>query len=174
MTANASPLAIDFHGDASLADFMAALEPHGDKQLAIHYGGRMIRSGYHITEVKAGSFATLDCGGNPDRWRETILQIEERASESDRGFMLAGKFRAILAQVTECIALDGAARLTVEIGPSGSPMQVFDAGSLRVEAGRLVFKLEPRSAICKPRHRTMPDSQAACCGTAVQRQRCCA
>jgi len=43
----------------------------------IDYGGRTIRPGYHVTEVKAGSFGTLDCGGNPDAWRETILQVED-------------------------------------------------------------------------------------------------
>lgn len=30
-------------------------------------GGRQVQAGYHATEVKAGSFVTLDCGGGSSR-----------------------------------------------------------------------------------------------------------
>jgi hypothetical protein len=94
---------------------LAALEPHADKSLVIEYGGRIIQAGYHVTEVKAGSFATLDCGGNPDRWQETILQVEDLASTDGRDFMNVQKFRGILAQVATKIELDNDARLTFDL-----------------------------------------------------------
>jgi hypothetical protein len=165
MTVQASLSTIDLHGDGSLG---AVLEPHAGKILVIEYGGRRIQPGYHVTEVKAGSFVTLDCGGNPDQWRETILQVEDRAPDNGRTFMPVAKFRAILDQVAARIGLDPDARLTFEVGPPEAPMQVFDAEALQVDDDNVVLRLVARAAICKPRHRAMQAAApVACCGSAA-------
>jgi hypothetical protein len=166
-------LEMDFHGDASLGTLLAALEPHVGKELVIDYGGRTIRPGYHVTEVKAGSFVTLDCGGNPDAWRETILQIEDIAQEGEGGYLSVDKFRGVLGQVAQRIELDASARLTFEVGPPDAAMQVFDVDGLRVEVGRIVLRLAARSAICKPRHRAKQEV-ATCCGPKTAGEDCCA
>ncbi|HEX8046378.1 DUF6428 family protein [Rhizobium sp.] len=163
MIDDARPSEMDFHGDASLGILLAALEPHAGKALVIDYGGRMIRPGYHVTEVKAGSFVTLDCGGNPDAWRETILQIEDIAQEGGGDFLSVDKFRGILDQVAQRVELDVGARLTFEIGPPGAAMQIFDVDRLRVEAGRVMLLFVSRSAICKPRHRVKQAAPGCCC-----------
>jgi hypothetical protein len=108
MTMHTTPSSIDFRGDASLGSILDALEPHSDK--ALEYAGRTIRPGYHVTEVKAGSFVTIDCGGNPDRWNESILQVEDLAPDGERNFMPVSKFRSILGQVAPRIELDSDAR----------------------------------------------------------------
>ncbi len=78
MNAYASPLITEFPDVASLGAILDILEGHADKVLVLAYGdGQQVQAGYHITEVKAGSFVTLDCGGNPDAWRETVLQVED-------------------------------------------------------------------------------------------------
>lgn len=175
MNTIASPSIIEFQGDGSLDTVLNALEPHGAKSLVIEYGGRTIQSGYHVTEVKAGSFVTLDCGDNPDRWLETILQVEDLPSEGGRDFMLVGKFRGILARVTARIELNADARLTFEVGTPDTPMQVFDVNTLAFETDRVVLNLAARSAICKPRHRAaMPAKAATCCGPSVKQTGCCA
>lgn len=153
MAIHTSPSAIDFRGDASLGSILDAFERHSGKALVIEYAGRMIRPGYHVTEMKAGSFVTLDCGGNPDRWRETILQVEDLAPEGVRDFMPVGRFRAILEQGVARIELDPDARLTFEIGPPDEAMQVFDVSMLQIETNRVTLRLRARPAVCKPRHR---------------------
>jgi hypothetical protein len=157
-----SPPTRDGGHDTSLAAVLAALAPHEEKALVIEYDGRTIGAGYHVTEVKAGAFVTLDCGGNPDAWNETILQVEDLPAAPGRSFMPVAKFRSILGKVAGKIALADDARLTVEVGPPGAPMQVFDVASIRVEDGRAVMALGPRPAICKPRHRAAAASR--CCG----------
>lgn len=62
--------------ESTLGAVLQRLQGHDGATLAIVYAGREVRPGYHVTEVKAGSFQTLDCGGNPDAWQETILQVE--------------------------------------------------------------------------------------------------
>ena len=148
MTAHASPILTD----TSLAGVLAALAGHDAKPLLIAYQGRMAEAGYHITEVKAGSFVTLDCGSNADAWQETILQVEDAP--------------AILAQVDRKVRLNADARLTIEIGRAGEPMQVFDIAAVGISDDAATLRLGARPAICKPRHRATQQAAAnsTCCG----------
>ncbi|MDZ5450968.1 DUF6428 family protein [Labrys sp. ZIDIC5] len=175
MNASASPLMIEFGGDASHSGFLAALKPHAGKALVLNYGGRTIRPGYHITEVKAGAFITLDCGASPDAWRETILQVEDIEATAGGDFMSVAKFERILQRVAERVDLEADARLTFEVGQPGEPMQIFDVGALEIAGGeQLVLKLEGRPAICKPRHRLEQLAEAtACCSSNASGGRCC-
>ena len=172
MNAFVMPLTIEFHGDASLGAILDALAPHGMRKLVIDYAGRSIQPGYHVTEVKAGSFVTLDCGGNPDAWRETILQVEDLPGSADNpDHMVVGRFLTILDKVAQRVPLDAAARLTFEVGPPLTPMQVFDVEALLIEADRVVLRLGARPAICKPRHRAQQEAAAdPCCKS---RSGCC-
>jgi hypothetical protein len=164
MNAPALPLMMDLQSDASLGTVLEALRPHRGRRLVIRYDGQLIRPGYHVTEVKAGSFVTLDCGGNPDAWQETILQVEDLPASAEKpDHMEVGKFLAILEKVAARISLRQESRLTFEVGPPGRPMQVFDVAAIRIEASRTVVELSPRPAICKPRHRAEQESAKACC-----------
>lgn len=120
--------------------------------------------GYHITEVKAGSFVTLDCGGNPDAWRETVLQVEDIPPAESSTPMTVTKLRSILGKVGSRVQLDMDARLTWEVSRPGDPMQVYDVAGIEIESDRAIVRLSPRPAICKPRHRAQQTGASACCG----------
>ncbi|MFN4142976.1 DUF6428 family protein [Aestuariivirga sp.] len=174
MTVNTSPITLDFHGDASVATLLGALRGTGERALVIEYGGHTIRPGYHVTEVKAGTFVTLDCGGNPDSWSETILQVEDLGPEDAQDFMSVRKFCGIMEKVAEKVALDPTGRLTLEVGPPGAAMQVFDVGSLSIDPDRVVLRLAARAAICKPRHRTTAPARTAQCRSGeTLKSKCC-
>jgi hypothetical protein len=151
---------VDFDGDAPLAAFFDALADQDEKALVIEYGGRTIRPGYHVTEIKAGTFVTLDCGGNPDQWRETILQIEDIGTEEGRSFMRVGKFKAILQKAGMGLPVDQQSRVTFEISAPGEPMGIFDVGSLTPLSDRVIMALVGRPAVCKPRHRAAVEADA--------------
>lgn len=139
--------------ESSLGAVLNRLTGRDGLPLSIEYGDRVVQPGYHVTEVKAGSFVTLDCGGNPDAWQETVLQVEDIPATDGRPMMTAGKFRSILAQVDKKVRLDHDVRLTIEIGRPGEAMQVFDIADLSIREDRAVLSLGVRAAICKPRHR---------------------
>lgn len=173
MDAFAKPLV----ADTSLANVLAALAPHDDKALVIDYGdGREVRAGYHVTEVKAGSFVTLDCGNNPDAWQETILQVEDIPAAEGRSFMRVGKFRSILAAVDRKVRLNPDARLTLEVSRPDEAMRVYDVAAIDIGEDKAVIRLGERSAICKPRHRAAQVPGNACCSpaTAATGDTCCA
>jgi hypothetical protein len=171
MNAHATIPYID--AESTLGAVLARLEGHDELPLAMEYDGRTVQAGYHVTEVKAGSFITLDCGGNPDAWQETVLQVEDIPAKDDRTMMTAGKFRSILAQVDKKVRLDHGARLTIEIGRPGEAMRVFDVAELSIHEDRATLALGVRAAICKPRHRAQQAEAAACCSASAKAAGCC-
>lgn len=46
-----------------------------DLPLIFSYDGRPVKGGYHVTEVKAGQFAALDCGAEHEEWSEIFVQL---------------------------------------------------------------------------------------------------
>lgn len=160
--------------ESTLAAVLARLEGHAEKPLVIEYADRVVQPGYHVTEVKAGSFTTLDCGGNPDAWQETVLQVEDIPSADGRLMMTAGKFRSILAQVDRKVRLNHDARLTIEIGRPGEAMRVFDVADVSIDADQAVLTLGVRAAICKPRHRAQQaEAATSCCSPTTKASGCC-
>ena len=142
MNAYASPLITEFPDVASLGAILDILEGHADKVLVLAYGdGQQVQAGYHITEVKAGSFVTLDCGGNPDAWRETVLQVEDIPPTEGSMPMTVAKFRSILGKVGSRVQLDTDARLTWEVSRPGKPMQVYDGAGIEIEKDQTIVRL---------------------------------
>jgi Family of unknown function (DUF6428) len=155
----------------TLAKLQAALEPHRGKPLIFSYAGRQIASGYHVTEVKAALLSSIDCGGAPEEWHETVIQLWDVPQEGAT-HMTAGKFMGILAQVTQRLERGLEGHLFFEVGDSARAMQLFTTGSVANLADHIAVDLEPRRATCKPLERGLqlaaPDD-AACCGTTA----CC-
>ncbi|TDW26672.1 hypothetical protein EV128_1132 [Rhizobium azibense] len=156
-----------------LLDFLAGAK---DLPLVFHYDGRPVKPGYHVTEVKAGEFAALDCGANPEAWREIFIQLWD-IDEDDRTHMPAGKFHAIIRKVTEHVKLDGSARLTFEVSDGVRPMQLYCAAMPALVGGMVHVELAPRPASCKPRERWLKEEARkteACCRPTHGKDVCCA
>jgi hypothetical protein len=159
--------------DITIGELLDFLRDHAASRLTFRYGGRTIRAGYHVTEVKAGQFLALDCGANPETWTELFVQLWD-VDDSPKQ-MTAGKFAAIIRKVTEQVALDMSARLTFEVSDIDSPMQLFRAAAPQVVGDEVQVELAPRPASCKPRDRWLGEQKAAtaCCGSTSAKP-CCA
>ncbi len=59
--------------DIRLGDLLERIALSPELPLVFNYEGARIRSGYHVTEVKAGQFSALDCGANPESWSEIFV-----------------------------------------------------------------------------------------------------
>jgi Family of unknown function (DUF6428) len=158
----ASAAAID-----SLAKLQAALGPHSDKPLVFSYAGREISAGYHVTEVKSAQFTSIDCGANPESWKETVVQLWDVAQQGAT-HMTVARFLNIMMKVGNRAALDISANLVFEAGKSGHPMQAFTIGSIAASLDRVSIALAPRPVACKPLERSLRSASAAasCCGSA--------
>ncbi|WP_224543942.1 DUF6428 family protein [Mesorhizobium sp. CA16] len=155
--------------DLTIGDLLAALADYKDKPLVFRYGGRPVKPGYHVTEVKAGQFAALDCEANPESWSEIFVQLWD-VDEGGPVHMPAGKFAAIIRKVSDHVSLDQAAKLTFEVSDGVRPMELHRAAQPSLVGGTVEVELSPRPSSCKPRDRWLEEQKAASgCGGS----RCC-
>ena len=161
--------------DITLGELLGLLDGHADRPLVFFYDGRAVKHGYHVTEVKAGQFAALDCGANPERWTEIFVQLWD-VEEGERKHMAAGKFASIIRKVSENVGLDSSAKLTFEVSDGIVPMQLYRAGTPDIVEGEVHVALSARPASCKPRDRWLREQAqtkaAGCCGPSSP-QPCC-
>jgi hypothetical protein len=162
------------HDEITIGRMLAALDAHRDKPLVFFFDGHPVRAGYHVTEVKAGTFSALDCGANPEAWTEIFVQLWD-VGEGGPKHMAAGKFAAIIRKVAEHVALEDSARLTFEVSDGERPIQLYRAGEPGVMGKEMHVVLAPRAASCKPRDRWLAEQTrregANCCGSNAQS--CC-
>src|SRR6478752_266002 len=83
--------------EIAIGGLLGFLAEYREKPLVFFYEDRPVRAGYHVTEVKAGQFAALDCGANPEAWSEIFVQLWD-VEEGERTHMLAGKFAKIIGK----------------------------------------------------------------------------
>ncbi|QCL98526.1 MULTISPECIES: DUF6428 family protein [Agrobacterium] len=160
--------------DISLGQLLDVLAVAPEAPLVFSYDGNPVRPGYHVTEVKAGNFAALDCGANPEAWSEIFVQLWD-IDEDGRTHMPAGKFAAIIRKVSDHVQLESTAKLTFEVSDGERPMALYCASAPRLVAGAFEVSLAARPASCKPRDRWLAQEQgnSSCCGPAST-SKCCA
>lgn len=169
----ALPLPPQAADDIDLGRLLDACDAIPSAPLLFTYDGRTVRPGYHVTEVKAGKFAALDCGGNPEAWTEIFVQLWD-VVDGDRTHMSAGKFAAIVRKVSEHVGLDPTARLTFEVSDGVAPMQLHRAEAPSHNDEVLQVTLSPRPASCKPRDRWLEEQrQASSCCSPTTSKPCC-
>lgn len=160
--------------EVTIGGLLRALADHAEWPLVVEYDGHLVKPGYHVTEVKAGRFQALDCGGNPEAWPEIFIQLWD-VVDGDRSHMSAGKFAAIIRKVSDHVALEADAKLTFEVSDGVRPMQLHRAHAPLLADGAIRVALSPRPASCKPRDRWLESERqkaAACCAT--EKSACCA
>jgi hypothetical protein len=139
----------------------------GNRLIFANQAGYVVRPGYHLTEIKAAHFDTVDCGGQTNEWNETIIQLWVPA-DSDDEYMTAGKFLRIFDKVTGMIALQVEAEIRVEYGDDIFFPSLYHVASVSHEKGATRVLLEPPSTTCKARDRRVAEAEpSACCQPAA-------
>lgn len=143
-------------------DFIARLRRAPDKQLVfVNLEGDTINRGYHLTEIKAAKFDTVDCGGAKNDWNETIMQLWVPADESSSEFMTAGKFLSIYEKVSRMIDVDRQAEVRFEYGDEDFFPSNYHVESITEATDALRVELRPPQTTCKARDRRA--AGASCC-----------
>ena len=136
--------------------FLAALKPYSERPLIFDLGDVHIPGGYHVTEIKAVSTQAMDCGGQADAWRETVVQLWV-PDRLEKRSMNVGKFLEIYGRVTAHIHIEAEAELRVEYGALGAPAVSYLVGGVEVSE-KVVVRLEPPTVACKAAERSLSDS----------------
>src|SRR5205823_14358845 len=113
-------------------EFIEQLRESREKQVVfVDENGTTIHGGYHLTELKAATFDTVDCGGQKNRWNETIVQLWVPQDEESDEFMTANKFLSIYDRVSGIIALDSEAEIRFGDGGKKFPASNYQVAKVR-------------------------------------------
>lgn len=144
-------------------DFIAAIRRSPDKALLFtNAGGDTIHRGYHLTEIKAANYDTVDCGGQKNRWNETILQLWV-PQDPDGDYMKAGKFAHIYDKVRGLVSVDENAEARIEYGDNNFFPTAYYVRDASEDADTIQFRLEPPATTCKARDRARSGNAQSCC-----------
>ena len=149
------------------SEFINALrQAPRDRLIFVNAAGVAVHAGYHLTEIKAAHFESVDCGGQTNRWNETIVQLWVPA-ETDDEYMPAGKFLSIFDRVTRMIPLETEAEVRVEYGDENFFPSLYHVESVTSEDGNTRVLFAPPATTCKARDRRLADVESErCCETA--------
>ena len=154
-------------------EFISTLRAAPNNQLIfVDLDGHTVHSGYHLTELKAASFETVDCGGQTNRWQETIVQLWV-PSHAANEYMTAAKFLKIFDKVSGMIPLDLDAEIRVEYGDDNFFPSAYHIRSVNDDQTTTRVLIEPPQTTCKARDRRHAALQRSdsCCAAATQS--CC-
>lgn len=146
--------------------FLEQVAAHPDAPLIFNLeSSPLIGAGYHVTEVKAVLIEAMDCGGQADTWRETIVQLSDGSSdEAARGFMTVQKFLSIYGKAAAAVPVRGTSELRFEYGNAERPaIQYFIAG-VKLESAGLTVNLSSPKVTCKANDRADTDASSCGCG----------
>jgi hypothetical protein len=147
-------------------EFIATLRRSPEKQLIFQDAQEhAVPPGYHLTELKATRFDTVDCGGQVNQWEETIVQLWV-PEEADEHYMTAGKFLRIFDKVRGLIPLRLDTEIRVEYGDDNFFPSTYHVSSVSENADEIRVALRPPATTCKARDRrvtTPRETAEACC-----------
>ncbi|MFP8487859.1 DUF6428 family protein [Gracilimonas sp. Q87] len=116
----------------------------------------------HITEIQNHSVSSVDCGGNPHQYDETVVQLWINEASKDIAEWRTEKALKIFEIVGEKIEYKDQAELLVEFGDSIHSTVLYSVGSIIETTRDVTIMLTVKPTVCKPRVDTSGEL-AGCC-----------
>lgn len=154
----------------STAHFLQTLRDASARPLEFRlHGEPLVPAGYHVTEVKAVTIESMDCGGKANAWRETVIQLMDGSpAEAQQGFMTTQKFLSIYDRVVAKVPVHAEAEVRFEYGNVVTPAMQFHVASVDVQPERVVVDLRHPGVMCKASGASSSEGQ--CCGPAEPKE----
>lgn len=147
--------------------FLETITAHSEAPLVFNLESQpLVGAGYHVTEVKAVLIEAMDCGGQADTWRETVVQLSDgSAEEATKGYMTVQKFLSIYGKAAAAVPVRGASELRFEYGNSERPAIQYFIAEVKLEAAGLSVNLTSPGVTCKANDRAADSSDdSSSCG----------
>ena len=132
--------------------FLTLLTAHPAKELIFEYAaGKLIPNAYHITEVKNVHIESVDCGGRPAEYYQTIIQLWIGDNVPAERSMTAEKALKILQVVDRKKPLRRATELFIEYGYGDLRTANYQIENIVETADKMIVQLYVAPTICKPK-----------------------
>lgn len=132
-------------------ELLNILEGNPGKNLLFEYApGLLVGTNYHITEVKNVTIDSVDCGANPDFWKETIIQLWESPMEKGkREYMSAYKALSILKKVDKVKPMERDVEVKFEYSNQSFHTAQLFVNEYQIVGDNLLLKLGVEQTDCK-------------------------
>lgn len=132
-------------------ELLSLLQENPNKNLLFEYKpGELVAANYHITEVKNVTIDAIDCGANPDFWKETVIQLWESPKEKGkRKYMSAYKALSILKKVDKIKPMERDVEVKFEYSNASFHTAQLFVNDYQVTHDDLIFKLGVEQTDCK-------------------------
>ncbi|WP_346881883.1 DUF6428 family protein [uncultured Algibacter sp.] len=132
-------------------DFFNTLNVHKDKSLLFEYAPNvLVGANYHITEVKHVTIDSVDCGGQTDTWKETIVQLWESPSELGKTqYMSCYKALGILNKVGKMKPYKLDAEVKFEYSNANFHTAQLFVNDFEIRENNIILKLAIEKTDCK-------------------------
>jgi Family of unknown function (DUF6428) len=142
-------------------DFVTALEQSPNKPLMFNYGSGTIRPGYHVTEVMNVTYETMDCGGQANFWRETVIQLMGPSIADKAEYMSIEKFLTIYKKVASSVPVRNDSEVRFEYGDASRAAIHYHVGNIEEGDEAMIIHLAQPGVTCKATDRKIDG--ASCC-----------
>ncbi|SMD33118.1 hypothetical protein SAMN04488029_1483 [Reichenbachiella faecimaris] len=112
--------------------------------------GKFIKPTFHITEVKNATIESVDCGGNPDSYKQTIIQLMVNPLEKMRKPWTSKKALDIFDKVELLKPMDAEAEVFFEYGDLEMRTSNFSVEDVLFADGNIRLELFAKPTVCKP------------------------
>jgi hypothetical protein len=152
-------------------DFLSRLESLPNQSLIFDYGDGQIKPGYHVTEVMNVTYESMDCGGQANFWRETIVQLMGPGIKDNTEYMTTEKFLGIYRKVVASVPVRDEAEIRFEYGDSLHPAIHYHVSDIRQSRDAITIYLTRPGVTCKGADRK--SESGGCCSSTTVSSGCC-
>lgn len=112
--------------------------------------GKYIPPTFHITEIKNTTVNSVDCGGNPATYNQTIVQLLANPNEKMRKPWTAQKALSIFNKVHTKSPINSDAEIYFEYGDVSIRTSHFSVSQVDAHDGTINVQLYVKPTVCKP------------------------
>ena len=142
-------------------EFVSRLETISAQALIFDYGDGQIKPGYHVTEVMNVTYETMDCGGQANFWRETIIQLMGPSIQDKPEYMTTEKFLSIYKKVAASVPVRPESEVRFEYGDAYKPAIHYHIGDIEERNDAIVIHFVQPGVTCKASERKIDG--VSCC-----------
>lgn len=143
-------------------EFLSVLESQPNLPLLFEYApNQVLKPGYHVTEVMNVTYETMDCGGQANFWRETVVQLMGPNRLDKAEYMSTQKFLSIYKRVVAEVPVRPESEIRFEYGDAKLPAIHYHVSAIQNTEQGIVVRLATPGVACKASDRKI--ESAACC-----------
>jgi hypothetical protein len=143
--------------------FINTLVNNAGKELQFSLSdGTKVAGDLHITEIQDHHVDSVDCGGNPHSYDETVVQLWINERSGAKAEWSTDKAMKIFDIVGKKLVYKDDAELFIEFGDSNHPTIRYSVNTIDSDSEKVIVDMKVKPTVCKP-SLIKTEEMGACC-----------